>query len=179
VLCFLSACIEQNRYGQAQLTKQGFETFRKQSSAWQKGHLSATEYHLEIVRLGLVSQVAPLMSICPNEAKRNELLAEHVAYVQEGAAHCAHVGAPVYLMVTVVTGDDVCTVSRSLHRGPLLSRVPARILGTQVRHAEPRADAFTSSMIRGFHLYPHELRKCSYIPLRPTHESVHMLQDNK
>lgn len=70
---------------QAKLTSKQFKRFKEQSTAWQRGEVSAQAYHAELVQLGLVSQVSALMSICPDAERRSELLAQHTHYVESGA----------------------------------------------------------------------------------------------
>lgn len=62
-----------------------FAEFRRQSAAWVKGELSSQAYHAAVASLGLASVVPELASTCPDEAKREELLAVHVAAFSDSA----------------------------------------------------------------------------------------------
>jgi hypothetical protein len=71
---------------QSALAPAQFADFRKNSSAWQKGSLPTADYHSKLVALGLLAHVVALMAICPDGLRRDELLAQHTAYLQQGGA---------------------------------------------------------------------------------------------
>lgn len=71
-----------------QVDAANFDLFRKESNAFMKGQLSAQDYHSQILSLGVEDMVVELAGLCPDEAKREELLSVHKEFVgcrKEGA----------------------------------------------------------------------------------------------
>ncbi|GIL46701.1 hypothetical protein Vafri_3620 [Volvox africanus] len=69
-----------------QLTGADFETFRQQSMLFMREELKAEEYHDYMVKLGLLSLVSELVSLCPDPTKRRLLLDVHRAFICSPAA---------------------------------------------------------------------------------------------
>ena len=67
---------------QAALSPSQFAAFRKHSAAWQKGDMSAAQFHNLLADMGLLQHTSALMAICPDATRRDELLAQHTAYLE-------------------------------------------------------------------------------------------------
>ncbi|GLI58515.1 hypothetical protein VaNZ11_000251 [Volvox africanus] len=69
-----------------QLTGAAFDTFRQQSMLFMREELKAEEYHDYMVKLGLLSLVSELVSLCPDPTKRRLLLDVHRDFICSPAA---------------------------------------------------------------------------------------------
>jgi hypothetical protein len=98
---------------QAKLDEGNFEAFKACSGKFVRGSISAKAYHDTVVRLGLASDVGQLMALCPNEARRREVLAIHDDYVKHGK-RCSP--RPCCLRAQLVH-DTRCSFMR-VHRAP-------------------------------------------------------------